>query len=518
MVEITVSMFRKGFPIVLSGLALLMGAALFAQPPVEARIAGLEANAEYMSLLEEDARLQLREDSVVRVAEAARRRLREEPAARGELSAQILELESRIFEIRNAKGRLIDRINAIEQEWVLTSLDRGERPAVQPERPAFTAENASARTLAECACFDRLPEAEDRARLREAERLERQAADYVSRYRTNYADLELVAADYAAAPTEEEATALYERYRALQGVNRALADSLSATWNYIFDNKSYAYNYLLEAMGREERLEEEERALAAAAQELSSLRERVASPEVADYYLRKRVVTATERDLAGELGLAALRDSLGGVASELAAARFDDPPVRVEERYFLLYDSIVFSPTPRYTYQNPIPECRVYERGTIYRILLGTFNTKRAASTFRGAAPLFYLVDEQGKWSYYAGGFATREEAEAAQALCKRKGFQRPEVVVWNDGESRNLSREPEGSNGGFRLEITGAEALSEAVREAIASLGEGHELSRAGTNFILSGFDDRAEAERAAAAVAEADGSLQIKIGEMAE
>lgn len=517
MVEITFSMFRKR-RYILSGFALLVGAALCAQPPVEARIAGLEDNAEYMTLLRQDALLQQREDSVVRVAEVARRRLREEPAARQELSARILELESRIFEIRNAKGRLIDRINTIEQEWVLTSLDRGEQPAAQQERPAFAAEAAGARTLAECPCFGELLDGEDHARLLKAERLEHRAAGYADRYRTNYADLALLAADYAAATTEEAATELYERYTALQGLNRSLADSLAATWNYIFDSKSYAYNYLLEAMGREERLAEEERLLAEAAQRLSSLRGRIASPEVADYILRKRVITAAERDLAGELGLPALRDSLGGVTAELARASFDDPPVEVEERYFLLYDSLVFTPTPLYTYQNPIPECRVYERGTIYRILLGTFNTKRAVSTFRGAAPLGYLVDEAGKWSYYAGGFATREEAEAAQALCKRKGFQRPEVVVWNDGESRNLSRDPEAAGGGFRLEITGADTLSEAVRAAIASLGEGHELSRAGTHFVLGGFDDRGEAERAAAAIAGADGSLQIKIGEVAE
>ena len=41
-----------------AGAALLFAGVMRAQqPPVEARIAGLEDNAEYMSLLEEDARL-----------------------------------------------------------------------------------------------------------------------------------------------------------------------------------------------------------------------------------------------------------------------------------------------------------------------------------------------------------------------------------------------------------------------------------------------------------------------------
>ena len=63
--------------------ALLGAGSLRAQQlSVEARIAGLESNEEYMSLLREDAQLQMREDSIVNAVERARRQLRENPAAR----------------------------------------------------------------------------------------------------------------------------------------------------------------------------------------------------------------------------------------------------------------------------------------------------------------------------------------------------------------------------------------------------------------------------------------------------
>lgn len=105
------------------------------QPEVEARIAGLEGNAEYMSLLREDAQLQIREDSIVNAVERMRRQLREDPGKRQQYSQEILQLESRIFEIRNAKGRLIDRINTIEQEWVLASLNgAAQQPAASAEK------------------------------------------------------------------------------------------------------------------------------------------------------------------------------------------------------------------------------------------------------------------------------------------------------------------------------------------------------------------------------------------------
>ena len=116
-------MFRRNFIYVLGALFLTAGGLLAQQPPVEARIAGLENNEEYMSLLREDARLQEREDSIVNAVAVLRERLREDPVQRQRYSQEILQLESRIFEIRNAKGRLIDRINTIEQEWVLANLD-----------------------------------------------------------------------------------------------------------------------------------------------------------------------------------------------------------------------------------------------------------------------------------------------------------------------------------------------------------------------------------------------------------
>ncbi|MFR7965507.1 MAG: hypothetical protein ACLU5I_08015 [Alistipes finegoldii] len=85
--------------------ALLGAGSLRAQQlSVEARIAGLESNEEYMSLLREDAQLQMREDSIVNAVERARRQLRENPAARQQYSQDILQLESRIFEIRNARA------------------------------------------------------------------------------------------------------------------------------------------------------------------------------------------------------------------------------------------------------------------------------------------------------------------------------------------------------------------------------------------------------------------------------
>ena len=56
-------MFRRILIYALGAVFLTAGGVRAQQPEVEARIAGLEGNAEYMSLLREDAQLQIREDS-----------------------------------------------------------------------------------------------------------------------------------------------------------------------------------------------------------------------------------------------------------------------------------------------------------------------------------------------------------------------------------------------------------------------------------------------------------------------
>ena len=514
-------MFRKIYIYALGAIFLTVGVLQAQQPKVEARIAGLEGNAEYMSLLNQDAQLQIREDSIVNAVERMRRQLREDPAKRQQYSQDILQLESKIFEIRNAKGRLIDRINTIEQEWVLANLNgAAQQPAGPVETsPAGVPDSLKVRNLVDNLYFREHLPAEDYAALREAQKQELQAVDYVDRYFANHSTLAQLAETYASVQTEPEAIEVFERYNALQGLNRALADSLAAVWNDIFDNKSYAYGYLLDKMGKEEVLAREEEALSEAARQLTALQGETASDAVADYFLRKRVIVDYETSVAGVLALDAARDSLRGVAAQLESIDFRLPRIEVAERYFLDYDSVAILSKQMYSYQKPIPECKVYANGTIYRILLGTFNTKRAAATFRGAYPLCYQINDDGKWCYYTGGFATLAEAEAAQAMLKKHGFVRPEIVVWTDGVARNLSLDSEAPKIVYRVEITGTDALSDDVKQVIAATAEGYELSRVGNQlFVVGTFVDKAVADRLAEAIRLADAALELKVAEIAE
>ena len=114
MVEVTQTMFRRILIYALGAVFLTAGGVRAQQPEVEARIAGLEGNAEYMSLLREDAQLQIREDSIVNAVERMRRQLREDPGKRQQYSQEIAELR-----LRATATDLVVKSPAMQRLWTL---------------------------------------------------------------------------------------------------------------------------------------------------------------------------------------------------------------------------------------------------------------------------------------------------------------------------------------------------------------------------------------------------------------
>lgn len=501
-------------------LLLLSTGMLSAQHRVESRIAGLEQNGEYMTLLEREAQLQMREDSIASAMIRVRQQLREDPSNRQTYAREILQAENQIFEVRNAKGRIIDRINTIEQEWVLKNLDVTlARHKAEAQQQGGLPDSLKQRNLVDNRPFEQYLTRQDLNSLRRAQRKEMTAVDFVNRYLANYLSMSDAATAYVEVPTEEEALLLQRQIDSLGGINERLADSLAEEWDEIYDNKSYAYDYLFEALRKEEQLDRQQERHARTMREIRALEGETASDALVDYFLRKQALIEYELAVAEALTLGEAVDSLQGVREQVTSINFKLPAVTVEERIFIDYDTLTFAPRPQYSAQNPIPEIKRYQRGTIYRILLGTFNTKRPVTIFRGTAPITYEVTEEGKWRYYAGGFATQEEAIAAQERLRKRGFLRPEVVVWIDDQYRNLAEEPlpTATHDGFRLEITGVESLTEEVQLALRSLHPTAEVSRIGASrYIIGTFEERSAAEQAAVAMRAADGGLQIAVMEV--
>lgn len=462
-----------------------------------------------MELLADGVRLQQQEDSVMRVVEQNRRLFSEDPANRAKYGEAILALEEQVFSLRNRKGDIFGRINTIEQDWLIENMSSGQPAQVVVEEAVADTviEQASVQTtrIVDDIHFVNELDSIDYVALQRAQNDELKVVEFVNMFSENHAAMESIRVQYEQTQDAAEASRLYSNYQVLKGLCSALNDSISTRWSTIFDAKSFAYNFMLEKNRRDDLLENCELALSQALQRAAADRGRYASDAMSSYFNTKQSLVATEIELARMFGLGLAQDSLKMVSRQLETIDYRLPKIEIEERFFLAYEPIGVSSPARYNSRNPIPECEIYERGTIYRVLLGTFSSQQPISIFKGVYPLYKLKTEEGKYRYFAGGFATEAEVDEAQIRLKNMGFKRPEATVWIDGVYTNLVevREAEGDKTQmFRVEIAGIEQMTPELRAVLDQSAADKDITRINGRFIVMSFAEREQADEVAAAV----------------
>ena len=491
-----------------------VGAVSVSAQNVTARVAGLEENKEYMTLLKKDEGLRSRTDSLMGVMRGVRSSLSKNAELRDSLTQQradsllviLSDAESAIYAARAEKMKLIDQINAIEQNYVLKSMGNiGDAQSAQGSKSIYNN-----------AYFVKSFEPEDYKMLMEVHSKEKTAYEYAQNYTANYLKIKTLYDKYLVAQSEAEAESVYADMAGVMDENMILNRQLQKLWAEIYDQKVYVYSYFLEKEGREDILQLVENQMTEARQEKLNSIDNCVSESVADYCLQKPIALNYEMYVAKLLNLTSAMDSLSTAARVVRKVDYRMPKIDFERRSFVDYAPIEFSSRSPYNAQNPIPECVVYEYGTIYRILLGTYKYKQAVNIFRGASPLAIETLEDGRFSYYAGGLKTRAEAEKAVEIMKKKGFRNPEIVEWCDGRKTNLSDVNGGEPITYRIEIKGGE-LDDMIHEVIETMAAESQITKiAEESFIVGIFDSKAIAERLAQAIAKCNESLDVKVVEL--
>jgi hypothetical protein len=231
---------------------------------------------------------------------------------------------------------------------------------------------------------------------------------------------------------------------------------------------------------------------------------------LAHYAIGRPTLVAYERDFANEMGLSKAADSLQRVYETIVEPEYRLEPITLELKSFVEYQPLTFGAKNFYNDSNPIPQVKVYTRGTIYRVWLGTFRNSQPASTFKGARPLYVAKDDDG-YSYYVAGYETEDEAYGAVERLAEKGFNNPQVCRWADGEFQNLSeleQEQEQEDDDVVAEVAQTSnsryivlmecrTMSEEMSSAISNAAPEKRISRRGTGFSIGTFSVRQEAER---------------------
>ena len=91
---------------------------------VTARVAGLENDTTYMSLLKQEVQLRHTEDSIMQTINTTRQLFTSNipESEKEQLATKILQLEKELFEVRNQQGVVSNEISVIEQDFVLKGL------------------------------------------------------------------------------------------------------------------------------------------------------------------------------------------------------------------------------------------------------------------------------------------------------------------------------------------------------------------------------------------------------------
>ena len=475
---------------------------------VKPRVVGLGGNAEYMQLLERELELSLRADSLEGAVTRLREEFRTNPGDRRAFAERILALENEALEIGNLAGSVAVRVREIEEAFILDNLQNAEAGDEGAEAGIGASDEQSA-DFVRNGIFRRLLPGEDYAALLRAQAGEGTAVALLMRYLENYGTIAALAKEYAAVDNAVAADSIFTSYIALEKNNADVADSLGVAWRRVFDNKLFAYNYLLQTQNRPQLLAMMESAERDTRDEIARRRPVSASEEVVAYFEQKALMFEYETAIAQMFGLGAAADSLRRAADVLERLERPMPEGKIEERLFIEYAGIAVHNPPVYNAANPIPEVEVYRRGVVYRIMLNSYTVRQAVSLFKGLAPLAYR-QEDGRWIYYAGGFADFDSSETALGDMKKRGFRNAKIVVWHDGQALVLDEKPtEGVS--WRVEIDSTQ-LTDEIRVAISEANSGADISRSGDTFIVGPFQTPFEAEKVAGAIRKADPAVTVR------
>lgn len=483
----------------------------------------LSENSEYTALMEQNRGLSSQADSINRLLTERRLALHNNTDGNLEtLRAEIISLEQQAHDISIEQGAVARRIGIIEQNIIMDKILSQQQHVVVGEVLDDSIDESTTTAVANLIdneCFKRDLAAADYAELQKAQREESEMLTYADEYLKTYNRLVEVADGYAKADRASVATPLYEEYETLSAKLKELDAEMHKMWNHILDTKYFAMSYILEKAHRYDILDRASANYQTMQQTCAERDGQYSSDALMRYAIGRNTLLSYEIEFARDMRLKPAQDSLRQVKERYVQPYYSNKTIMVEYREFMDYAPIKIGRTNFYDDSNPLPELQIFEKGTIYRILLGKFRTKQTMTLFKGVQPMSIYRDSDGMYCYYAGGYADESEARDAQQFLKDKGFKNPELYCWEDGQMQLVTakakvQEAVASNVRYMVVIK-ATSLDSNLRQIINREAPGKIVSRSGGNYAVGMFTERGEADSLLTSLSEAYPTLEMTITE---
>ena len=464
-------------------------------------------------------------DSVANVLAEYRAKYGKNEALREELTPVILSLEKEIVRLQAEYDKELAIISQRDAQAALNAYAEALKEAAEkaaqnaveerPKAEEVVVDNSRMkRDLVANDFFAKRLSETDYKSLRDAQKNESKINKTVARCFAEYGELLALQRRYMEASTKAEADEITALFNAKKGEIAKLDESLNSAWSSLYYNKIYAYDLLMEREGKTSMIDFSAEAVARAEREISENSDQYQSDALVSYFARKKALTEYEMEIASVLSLTSSRDSLKTVMNGLKNRDYKLSKLALQRRSFIDYEDIEVKLPSIYSSSNPVPQTKVYDYGTIYRIRIGVFTKRPNLSVLRGVKPLSYTTEyNDGQYAYFVGGFPTEQEAKDGVAYLKKLGFKQPIISVWVDGEYYPTLEDMHRSQSLYNIEISGITTLTEAMKAKMLSHKSDCSISRVGSTFVVGMFEGKSSAEAIAAELRAMDNGVVVEI-----
>lgn len=446
-----------------------------------------------------------------------RQRYMQEHNNRNAIAKELSSLEQRAVALKMAYNKALTAATTYEQKWIRSNI--GSQSAEQESSTTTPQQHKQQHaTIHNNSVVAQLLTPADIAILRKADKEEQNTIDLIADYMQHYDKMVMLQLEYERTDRESKADSIIVELEQERKLAKRIEANIEEHWQSVIDNKNYIYNLAMEKENNLDVVTQAESKLSAAMQQCSEEQGAYESDVLASYYRRKLYMLEYEEQVAKALHLTMAKDSLQKARTQLVGENYQLPIVRIKRRAFIEFEPLkVIKPTI-YNYKNPIPQTKIYDFGTVFRIRIGIFTNRPNLSALRGITPLSYTnAYHNGKYAYYVGGFRTLEEAREGVLYLRKIGFRDPIPVVWVDGKYYSDIAEWQKQNqSGFNIEISGATTLPPTVKAHISLRDESLQISRIGETFVIGTFTDKESATKLISEINALEPGLKCEINEL--
>lgn len=464
-------------------------------------------------------------DSVADVLAEHRAKYSKNDSLREELTPVILSLEKEVVRLQTEYEKELDAILQRDAKSALNAYDEARKLAAEkavqgaaeerskPEEVVVDRSRMKRDLVANDFFAKRLSEVDYKS-LRDAQKNEAKISDIVARYFTVYSELLALQRRYMEAATETEANNVTSLFNAKKDAITKLDEEIASRWSSLYYNKIYAYDLLMEREGKTSMIDFSAEVAARAEHEISENSDQYQSNALVGYFARKKALTEYEMKIASTLSLTTSCDSLKTIMSELKNRDYRLSKLTLQRRSFIDYEDVGIKLPSIYGTNNPVPQTKVYDYGTVYRIRIGVFSKRPNLSVLRGVKPLSYTTQyNDGQYAYFVGGFRTEQEAKEGVAYLKKQGFKQPIISVWVDGEYYPTIEDMHRSQNLFNIEISGVATLTDAMKAKILSYKSDCSILRVGSTFVVGVFEGKSSVESLASELRTMSDDIAVEV-----